>query len=157
MRTYIITGMGRSATTFLSECLIKNGVNMGKKMHGGKNGWTKENIDFMELNRKIYEEAGHEFGIEKMPPTKEKVLKLRDKFKEEAKKIVNKNKDEHWGVKEPRLTSTYPIILPEIFEVDDDPVVYIAIRKPKYIAKSLMEMKGCSYEEGVKTAKEYHR
>lgn len=147
MPTYIITGMGRSGTSFLSKALINSGVNMGIRMYGS----TNENIDFVNINKEIYDQFNG-WGLQQLPPDPDKVAKLDFSFKS----AIDANKEEMWGVKEPRFTSTFPLLLPEIYEVDDDPFIYVALRKPKYIAKSLQRKTGCSYKHGTRVAKAYH-
>lgn len=155
INTYIITGMGRSGTSFLSKALIDQGVYMGKEMYDD----TYENLDFVNINKNIYTDLHKGWGIGGNPPDTDEVMKLNKKYGIIIDKTIQKNKKEFWGFKEPRLSSTFPLFMPKIFEIDDDPFIYIALRKPKYIAKSLQKRIGNNYkyEQGIKTARAYHK
>lgn len=157
MKTYIITGMGRSATSFLAESLKKNGVDIGDKFYMGENaGGGYENQDFVDLNKKVFTEAGMKWGIEIMPTEEEKLKKAFEKYKDEYRKLIEKHKGESWGVKEPRFSLLLPYLMELVEEVDDDPFIYIAFRNPDKVGKSLNKLNK-DIEKGEETAREYNR
>lgn len=158
--TYLITGMGRSGTSFLAQSLKRNGVYIGKDFYpdmGAKGGY--ENKEFVNLNKKVFTEAGMGWGINSMPADKERLKKAFKNHKDEYKKLIDKHKRPVWGVKEPRIS----LFASEFVELlDDDPFIYIAIRKPEKVAESIAKLKEKNSKtpykkDYLKTAKEYNR
>lgn len=148
-RTYIITGMGKSGTTFLSRALQKMGVNMGKRMYGS----SHENEDFVDIDNDVLVEAGGRPTIGAVPPSKENVEALKEKYAPRYRQAIEKSMSLFWGVKQPRFSITFPIVMPEILAKDDDPYIYISVRKPEHIAKSV----GRDDPVGREVAREYYR
>jgi len=159
MRTYIITGMGRSGTSFLAESLKKNGVNIGDKFYMGENphhGY--ENQELVDITKNILVKSGQGWGIHCNPEKKQNLNIAYKVNKPKIKKFIDKNKKESWGIKEPRLSLMLDNFLEDIKDIDDDPFIYVAFRKPKYIAKSLKKLRGkLKKEDLIEVAKEYNR
>jgi len=160
MKTYIILGMGRSGTSFLTHALHAQGVNMGRQFKGGRNptgGY--ENIEFESLNRKIITEAGGKWGIGAIPIEEEKILEQEAKFQEEIRQVIENNKDTLWGWKDPKTTLTIRLYMPHVLAVDDDPFIYACFRKPQKVAQSLYQRSGNERDKtiGIRVAKEYNR
>lgn len=162
MKTYIIAGMGRSATSFLAQSLKKNGVDIGKKFYMGQNpNGGFEDQDFVDLNKKVFLEAGMEVGIHSLPADRERMKQAFDKYKEEYKELIKKKRnavDGLWGVKEPRLTLILEFLIEIILEEDEDPFFYLAFRNPKKVAESLNRLNPeIDKEEAEQTAREYNK
>lgn len=153
MKTYIVLGMHRSATSFLAKAIAEQGVNMGRRlMRAGK--WNPqgyyENLDFVELNDLILKEAG---GSWRNPPSEIELLNAANKHEDLIKETIERNKDELWGWKDPRTSITLPAYMPFL---SGDIYLIAVFRKPERVALSLQRRDGMSIEEGIKLAKEYN-
>ena len=132
-KTILIIGMHRSGTSLISHLCCEMGMSLGKKEclteadPGNTDGYW-ENKEFTELNDRVLEKAG---GTWFNPPGKDKIEKVVDEFKEEAKKLVNKHKGSLWGIKDPRLIYTLPI-----YELKNVHIVF-ARRNVKNIINSI--------------------
>ena len=154
MRTYIIIGTGRSGTSFLAECLKKNGVNIGKNFYQGENphhGY--ENQEFVDVNKELFIDTFGKWGL--MSPDNEKIN--YKKFEDKYKKLIEENKDESWGVKEPRMTLFVDKFVDTLKDVDDDPFIYIALRKKKHIIKSAKKHNKEIKDEEIEKAIEIYK
>lgn len=159
MRTYIILGMGRSSTSFLAECLKKNGVNIGDVFYMGENpNGGYENQEFVDLNKQVLTDAKMGWGLGAIPA---KPLDLKNSFfshKPKYRKLIKKFGKGDWGVKEPRLSLLADDFLQVVKEFDDDPFIYVAFRDPKKVAESLRECNpDITLERGEEVAREYNR
>ena len=150
-KTYVVLGMHRTGTTFLTKCLERNGVNMG----GGKDK-HRENPDFLSLNRTILREAGGHWESGTVPLPLEKVLEQQGKFDSKIRETIARNMSPLWGFKDPRTALTVQLIMPHILEVDDDPFIYACFRKPEKIADSLNRRQGTPQNFGIAIAREYN-
>lgn len=132
-RVYIVSGMHRLATSFLSHCLNNTGVNMGENFSKSDNnpeGYF-ENPEFVILNEKILKEAG---GTWFNPPSREAIKQVIPQFKDEFIELVNKNRDVLWGWKDPRNCLTLEYLLPYL---EDEKYLVCIFRKPEGIINSL--------------------
>lgn len=157
---YLIIGMGRSGTSFLAQSLERNGIDMGKDYYMGKNSkGGYENKKFVDLNKKVLKEAGMGSWINSLPVDKKKLKKSFNNHKEEYKSLIDKYKGCNWGLKEPRVS----LFASEFVKLlDDDPFIYIAIRKPEKVAESIVNLKKKNNKpyykkDYLETAKEYNR
>lgn len=152
MKTYIIFGMHRTGTSFVSRALQDQGVNMGKEILGGKveklAGYF-ENVEFLRFNNLLLGEAGGNWST---VPDEKKVIESAERHKEEFRKLVAKHKDESWGFKDPRTSLTIRAIMPYILEADDDPFLYVCFRRIEKVADSLFRRDGMPMEEGRRLA-----
>lgn len=125
MRTIIVTGHARSGTSLTASVLDALGVDMGsnsrKADHANEAGYF-ENTDFVEANQKLLEEG-------KRPA---------------LKKIVENNKSELWGAKDPRFLLTLDDWLPYL----SDPHIIICMRNPVSVAQSI-----CYRDNGIYSKK----
>lgn len=145
VKTVVILGMHRSGTSLIAGILYYLGVDMGKQLVGRT--WTNplghfENIDFLNLNEKILKEAGRNWRV---PPSRDEILKLKDKFAKEIKEIVRKNKNTVWGWKDPRTVLTIDLYIPFL----ENPYFIVCQRNIMNIAKSLYKRNKISIEEGL--------
>ena len=145
-RTYVILGMHRSGTSFLSRCLQLGGVDIGHTLIRGH----YENADFVHLNDKILQLAG---GSWDNPPDEGKIKIVEDKLSNEIINVINKNKKDMWGWKDPRTSLTIRGYLPHLSE---DVYIIAIFRNPSLVAESLRRRNGFSIEKGVKLAKEHN-
>lgn len=159
MRTYIMTGMGRSGTSFLAECLKRNGVNIGHDFYMGENpNHGYENQELVDVTKKILMDAGGADGIHAVPASEDMMKASFIDNKHYIISFINNNKDESWGVKEPRLSLMLDEYLDEITAVDEDPFIYAAFRRPEKVAESLVKLNNqIDYNEALEAAKEYNR
>ena len=154
MRTYIILGMHRSATSFLAKCLKLGGVNIGKDLLGPAKGNPEghfENIDFLNLDDEMLFKAG---GNWLYPPSEEAIHKSAEQLKDKIKETIKRNQDEMWGWKDPRTALTIQEYLPYL---DDDVYLVAVFRKPKKVAESLNKRDGIPIERGIELAQKYNK
>ena len=108
-KTYIVMGTGRSGTSFIVDCLMNNGVDMGRRS-GGAFHHNLENIEFRKLNTDILKSAG---GDAFHPPTIKAVLEQKKKYRKRARELIKKYKADLWGFKDPRTTLALPAYINE--------------------------------------------
>jgi hypothetical protein len=131
-KVYVVLGVPKSATSFISKMLEENGV----EMHNDKRENylpQYEDTRFIRLNDKILRSAGtkeENFGL-KRPAPEEKVLKTN--FNEEIKRLIRKRKSKSWGWKDPRTSLTMKKFLPYL---EGDVYLICCFRKPAKITKS---------------------
>ncbi len=151
MRTYIVLGMHRSATSFIAKALKDQGVDVGERLPGPSKDNPEgffENQDFQELNDKILLEAGGNWGD---VPSEEDISKVN--LDEEVEALVRKSQDDMWGWKDPRTALTLEHYLPFL---DDDVYLVSVFRKPERVAESLHRIHGYDKESCLKLATLYN-
>jgi hypothetical protein len=153
MKTFVILGMHRSATSLVAKGLAHE-INMGAQFEYAPDNpeghW--ENWDIVNLNDKILKEAG---GSWDNPPSREAILEAGKKYEPDIKEIVDRfnRKGEHWGFKDPRTALTVELFVPHLVEPH-----YIAVfRNPTEVAKSLKVRNGFDLSKGIALAKEYNQ
>jgi len=154
MKTFVILGMHRSATSLLAKGLDEVGVYMGDELLGPDNHniyGHYEDIDFLKLNIKILETAG---GSWDNPPEEEAILSLRREFGNKIESLVRKKEREpFWGWKDPRTTLTVRLFHPYL----RNPIYYAAFRDPWEVGISLKTRNPqFSREEAMKLGKIYN-
>lgn len=163
MFTYIITGMGRSGTSFLAECLYNNKVKIGDKFYMGKNPYGGyENKELVNLNRDTFLKAGMKEWITSKPTDQEALSKAFQKNKEKYRKFIQDNKDNMWGIKDPRLSLIAKDFTELILEEDNDPFIYLCFRRPSKVADDICKLKDKrgqekNREEYIKIAQVYNQ
>lgn len=159
MRTYIVTGMGRSGTSFLAKSLHDQGVHMGDELETDTHTGGYEHPTFLNINKDIITAAGGAWGLGALPVAEEKIIAVGEQFAPRIRQAIESSKREAWGFKEPRLSLTLRVLMPHILEVDDDPFLYVCFRKPEKVAQSLHRLAPANWmiERGVKVAKETNR
>lgn len=127
-KTYIILGMHKGGTSFISKALHRRGVDMG---------WPEmddlhyEDQNFLKLNRKILKEAGGT-GNGLNPPSQKSIEKAVKNHKDEIMKLI-KTKP-FWGFKTPQSSLT---LKPMLKYFKDDVYLICVFRKPKKVSESL--------------------
>ena len=154
MKTFIILGMHRSATSLVSLGLLKSGIRMGDAVLGSNESnpyghW--EDIDFVHFNDKLLAAAG---GSWDKPPSELSILDLRGAYDKEIQNLIKaKEKNPFWGWKDPRTTLTINLYLPYL----TNPHFIACYRKPIEVARSLQRRDGTKIEDGIKLAHTYNR
>ncbi len=152
MKTVVILGMHRSATSLVSEGIDKAGVWMGGKARS-KFHW--ENLHFMRLNQSILKEAG---GSWDNPPSREKINNVdrREKIKNLIDWNVLNAKERNcsfWGWKDPRTVLTFDLYEPYLTNLH----IVTIFRDPLEVAKSLKTRNNMPISKGINLAKEYNK
>lgn len=127
-KTYIILGMHKGGTSFISKALHKIGIDMGDI-----DGRHYEDKNFLEFSKKILEKAG---GDSMNPPTQKDIEKAVTENVDELKKLI-KSKP-FWGFKDPQSALTIKPMLPYF---KDDVYLICVFRKPSKVADSLSRSK----------------
>src|SRR5438132_1462972 len=107
MKTFVVLGMHRSATSLVAKGLTSI-VHMGDEMLGSGQFNPEghfENMHFLTMNERILTAAG---GDWKHPPPEEAILGLKKRFAEEIDRLVQQESRGRalWGWKDPRTTLT---------------------------------------------------
>jgi len=154
LKTFVILGMHRSATSLPAQGLSKAGVRMGDRLLGvdpDSNPYGHyEDVDFIRMNEWLLNSAG---GSWRNPPSE---LDLEKAGKENGyiiKKLVRrKEREPFWGWKDPRTTLTIRMYLPYL----TNPHFIACFREPLEVARSLNKRNGIPVEEGLKLAGIYN-
>ncbi len=124
-KVYIILGAPKSATSLISNGLIKQGIFMGE---GAEDNMSRENRELAVLNAEILKTAG---GVMVKPPTEESILKQN--FTDRIKAYIKKNKRKRWGLKDPRMSLVSKLYLPHL---TGDVYLFCCFRKPEKVKNS---------------------
>ncbi len=153
MKTFVILGMHRSATSLISKSLHTQKVCMGKDFLKAADDNPKgffENKDFLDLNNEILFAAK---GNWLEPPSHDAILDVYPKFKPDIINLIkNFNKYELWGWKDPRTTLTIELFHPHL----TNPHYISVFRNPLEVGKSLKKRNSCSVIKGINCAREYN-
>ena len=158
MKTFVVLGMHRSATSLMGNGLHKNDVHMGDMLlPPGKNnpkGYF-ENRRFVDLNREILGAAGKRRDCWDDPPSREAILAVRGQFAKRIEELVKQESKGHelWGWKDPRTTLTIELFLPYL----TNPHWVCTFRDPIEVGKSLHHRNKWPIEKGAKLAKVYNK
>ena len=153
MKTFIVLGMHRSATSLSAQGLHRCGVHMGERLLGSHESnkyghW--EDIDFVYLNDQILKAAG---GSWDNPPLELEILNAGLLMSQKIKDFVeHKQRDPFWGWKDPRTTLTIRCFMPYL----TNPHFIACYRKPKEVAESLNKRDGIPIKKGIEICKTYN-
>ena len=153
MRTLIILGMHRSATSMVSKSIHDSGnVFMGDEFIDPYH----EDKKFVQLNDEILAMAG---GNVYNPPPEESIKKVSKFFDKRIERLVKEQmmKAEKagyytWGFKDPRTVLTIDLYMPHL----DNPQFVCNFRNPHDIALSLYKRDRLPIERGMLVAKIYN-
>ena len=112
MKTFVILGCHRSATSLVAKGLHEAGVDMGvidPRVNDSQPQGHYENHAFVNINSSIIVEAGGEWYD---PPPREAILSLRNKYDIAIRSLINHYQKELWGWKDPRTILTIDLYLP---------------------------------------------
>jgi len=144
MRTIIVIGHARSGTSLPEGILHHLGVNMGNKKN-----WRRAD----EANEKGYFENRYFVDVNIDITENNTVDRGR------MRKLVEKYKDEVWGVKDPRFLQTWEYWKPYF----ENPIFILVKRDPKSISRSVgyrddgKYTKEKRYEDTMKEVKQYYK
>jgi hypothetical protein len=159
LKTVIVLGMHRSATSLVAKGLHDAGVAMGDDLLQGhsSNPWGHfEDIEFIALNDAILRAAG---GSWDNPPPEEAILDQASRYEASIKALVAANDGNVdpdypiWGWKDPRTTLTIRLFVRYLTR----PHFIACFRNPWDVAASLEKRDGMSIDKGVALAREYNR
>lgn len=142
VKTFVVLGMHKSATSLAAKGLHEAGVYMGENLNRyGFDGYDfYENEDFVNLNDRILKAAG---GDHKNPPSRQRILE--QDFSREIQEVISKHERKLWGWKDPRTTLTIELYMPYL----KNPHFITCFRDPKKVARH--------YHGDVTLAYEYNR
>lgn len=156
MKTFVILGMHRSATSLVAKG-INTIVHLGKDeemlppQQDNPEGFY-ENMKFMDLNNRILSKAG---GSWLEPPSEENILALKDEFKSEIIDLINEHSQYNlWGWKDPRTSLTIRLF----HDYLTNPHYIACYRNPVDVAHSLQRRKNppMSMQKAIKVTMEYN-
>jgi hypothetical protein len=153
MKTFVVLGMHRSATSLAAQGLHKCGVHMGERLlgaHQSNKYGHYEDIDFVHFNEKILKLSG---GSWHSPPDENRIISIG---KENAGMIESfiesKKRDPFWGWKDPRTVLTIKCYMPFLV----NPHFIACYRRPKSIAASLYKRDNMPLDKGIRLAGIYN-
>tara|TARA_R100000908_G_scaffold64192_2_gene47227 strand:+ start:1391 stop:1918 length:528 start_codon:yes stop_codon:yes gene_type:complete len=155
MKTFVILGMHRSATSLVAKGL-NNVIYLGEDddmlppQEDNPEGFY-ENNKFIDLNNEIISAAG---GNWLEPPSEKAILSVKDEFTPKIKKLISEFNDtgDYWGWKDPRTVLTIRLFHPYLI----NPHYIACFRQPLEVAKSLNKRNMISIQKGLRTAMEYN-
>lgn len=160
MKTFIILGMHRSATSLVAKGLHSE-ISMGQELMLNEQGNPEghyEDMDMVELNEYLLSKAG---GSWHKPPSETDILKLKNdkEVVNSIKSLIDKKNElaktydkPLWGWKDPRTVITLPLYMPYLI----NPHFIFILRDPNEIAKSITKRDKFSNKYSFNIAKEYH-
>lgn len=153
MKTFVILGMHRSATSLVGQGLAKSGIQMGDRLlgiHPSNPYGHWEDIDFIHFNDKILSACG---GAWNNPPKARTIYEYgQDNKKEIAEFIAMKEREPFWGWKDPRTTLTIRCYMPHL----KNPHFIACHRNPRDVAKSLNKRDNMPIDKGLMLANIYN-
>lgn len=153
MKTFVILGMHRSATSLVAKgmsSVFHIGETILPADSGNPEGYW-ENTRFIELNDKILAAAG---GSWDRPPSRESILEQSPVFAKDIAELVRQESGgrDLWGWKDPRTTLTVELYLPYL----TNPHFVSCFRDPREVAMSLQRRDKFTLEFGLHLANEYN-
>lgn len=156
MKSIIVLGMHRSATSLLAESLYRLNVETGATEPSP--GGHYEDVEIMQLNERILKDAGGSWH--RVPPHAD-IMGAGEKYggkiqriiERKAKKAKEANRP-FFGWKEPRTCLTIELFVP--FLEKYEPHFVTIFRDPKKVAKSLYVRNKMPLHKGEWLAREYN-
>ena len=153
MKTFVVLGMHRSATSLVAKGLHDNDVSVGDNLLGATacnpyGHW--EDKAFIRMNDRILQAAG---GSWRNPPSEIDIVNVGYDIKDDIKALVGHRREDLWGWKDPRTTLTIRCYLPHLV----NPHFVCVFRDVREVALSLQRRDKMPFEEGKRLAHEYNR
>lgn len=146
-KVYIVLGMHKSGTSFLSKALLDQGVSM-TMLDDASFRRHYEDLELLDLDKEILHMAG---GNWRNPPSEEEINKVG--FIDRIKEVIKKHTTSYWGWKDPRNAFTAQKYIDQLQE--EDVYLVCVFRKPQKVQESLVRAKGeDDYRDLIK---EYNR
>lgn len=143
MTVWVVIGIMRSGTSFISSVLHKGGISMGIRFQDPHptfqpNGFW-EDLDFLEINERILSHFGARAGsgmLFNQKPKPDEIIQIASRYKNQMADLVNSRVDsyQNWGFKDPRLITTYPAW--QLYLPKDTKILWV-YRKPENVLVSL--------------------
>ncbi len=133
-KVYIILGMHKSGTSFISKAIAGQDVDMGV-VDQGTNGTLYEHPVFNKLNYEILHSAG---GSWENPPHRDDILREMSDRKEEISQATETRGRMRWGWKDPRTSLTIDGFLEEIDTLQNDVYLVCIFRKPTRVERAIL-------------------
>ena len=152
MKTIVILGMHRSATSLVAGGIHNFNVSLGSNFIASDSSnrfghW--EDRDFKNLNSEILKLAG---GNWHNPPSETAIMAQKPKYDLKIQNLIKSKQKEIWGWKDPRTTLTIKLFLPHLV----NPHFVCCFRNPIEVAKSLQKRNRFSIEKGINLANIYN-
>jgi hypothetical protein len=147
-KTWVVLGNKRGGTTFITQLLGDNGVEIDHCNNG-----HNEDLDFVRFNESILKEAGGNWNI---LPSREKIAEAIENNSDRLAALIEKKKagKEAWGWKDPRQGATIQEFLPYL---DDDVYLVCVFRKPLKVGESINRIwPRHSVDFGKRIAQDYY-
>ena len=153
MKTFVVLGMHRSATSLVAKGLsneISMGTTMLETQPDNPEGFY-ENKYFVALNDFLLEKAG---GSWDRPPSREDILALNEDVRWLIAATVRaEQREPMWGWKDPRTALTIDLFMPHLI----NPHFICVYRDQKEVAKSLERRGNMSYADGLSLCRVYNQ
>jgi len=153
-RTYIILGCHRSGTSLTAMLCYSAGLHLGRELYGALPSNPMghyEAVDFMYLQENLLKEAGGNWFNVPDFFTLEKVF-LR--HLNEIKHIIEKNKKDVWGWKDPRNSIFFPFYIK--YKLIEYPHLIICWRNAYSVAKSIEKRDKFSFDKALSIVISYY-
>lgn len=151
---YFVIGMGRSGTSLLSRSLSQQGIKMWNNQYFD----LAEDKEIVDLHIKMISDVGGCPWVFGQPLSREDAQRQAEKYLSDVVCLLKKVD----GVKDPRLTVFLEYYFDEILKYEDDPFIFVCLRRPEKVADSILRItkkKGFSIskETCLNTAKSYNK
>lgn len=150
MKTVVVLGCHRSATSLVAKGLVAAGVHMGDKLLGPNrfNPWGHwEDREFIRHNDRLLLAAG---GSWRHPPSSEQMRAAIAAHAHDTAHLLERKADRAdklgvsaWGWKDPRTILTWPAYEPLL----EDPILVVIKRDVECVAESLHHRDNLSLEQ----------
>lgn len=127
-KSFLVTGMHRSATSLVAGALHNYGVDMGDELLGPGAGNPNGHFEDLRVVR------ANDSALFAAGGTWSEVPDNIGTVNSDTIKAITSNREGFWGMKDPRLSLTLPQWLPHM---GDDPIVVAMFRHPTKIRESL--------------------
>jgi len=153
MKTVVILGMHRSGTSMVAGIIQQLGVDIGEDLLEPSidNPYGHfENKQFYEINKRILATCGGDWSS---PPSSEIIMQQNNLYSKEIMDLIDKNKSELWGWKDPRTILTIDLFLPYL----ENPFFIVCSRNNSDIVSSLKKRDGLEVEKSLELIETYNK
>lgn len=153
VKTFIVTGMHRSATSLIAQALHEHGVHMGSDLISSRDSHPHdfyEHRPIVALHKDILDSLGVDTSLG--VPSRRRVLDAFDKRSDRADSIIEHEQNNLWGFKDPRTSLTLEGWVPRV----ENPHIISIFREPLRVAESLERTEDIPIDDGLSIAKQYN-
>jgi hypothetical protein len=151
---FVVLGMHRSGTSFLTKSLELLGIGLGEKMmkpadSNPKGFWEDQEV--VDLNIEIMKTQESDFAdLGFKPPSREEISNLHPLFEQAVALVSNRiSSYSRWAFKDPRTCRTIAFWQAAIEAAGATPKFIIAVRNPLEVAASLKRRDAMPIEQGL--------